>query len=562
MSYADKPWLKSYKLGPYTLDTTLAPYPEVPIFSMLDQAAEKYPGHTAVVFQERSLNYTQLKLTVDRLASALAELGIAHGDRVCLFLPNSIEYVLCDWAVLKCGAAVVPTSILRSDEGLLYELSTSGSKAIVCQEKHLERVLEARKHCNLESIIVTADKNGEDISLPHTLPKGVYDLQKLLDRPDAPPPVVDIDTHHDLCLVAFTGGATGTPKGVMLSHYNRMCSILQGLPWMMKPMLRGFAGKASTLIAVPLFHVYGHFIEQSSVCLGMRCILLPDPRDTQAMMDAILQYRPFLIPGVPTQFMRLAEAGLTRLNVMLISGAAPLPQEVADAIKKKTGLSVSQGYGLTETSTASHVNPSAFSKFTGFIPKEKFGIGVPVPDTECKLVDIETGQEVPEGEPGEIVIRGPQIMVGYWPEAGSGLTSDGWLHTGDIGVMDSDGYFQVVDRIKDMVNVSGMKVYTTSVDEVLFKHPGVLMAAAFGVPDPDMPGSERVMAVIRLKDASAQQVTVEEIRDFCRVHLPPYAIPKIIEFRDDLPLTVTEKVFKKALRDEAIAKMKTREIES
>jgi long-chain acyl-CoA synthetase len=188
--------------------------------------------------------------------------------------------------------------------------------------------------------------------------------------------------------------------------------------------------------------------------------------------------------------------------------------------------------------------------------KEKSGIGIPLPDTECKLVDPEDGQEVPFGEAGELVVRGPQIMKGYWPESGSGLTEDGWLHTGDIAVMDEDGYFQIVDRTKDMVNVSGMKVYTTKVDDVLYKHPGVLMAAAFGVPDPDIPGSERVMAVIQLKEEYRDKVTVEEIRDFVRGHLAPYAVPKFVDFQDDLPLTVTEKVFKKVLREEAIARMK------
>ena len=208
----------------------------------------------------------------------------------------------------------------------------------------------------------------------------------------------------------------------------------------------------------------------------------------------------------------------------------------------------------------SHFNLSGFSKVTGFMPKEKNGLGIPAPDTECKLVDPSTGDEVPFGEAGEIMVRGPQIMKGYWPEPGSGLTEDGWLHTGDIATMDEDGYFHMTDRTKDMVNVSGMKVYTTTVDEVLYRHPGVLMAAAFGVPDPKMPGSERVMASIQLKEDYEGKVTVDEIRDFCKEHLAPYAVPKYVEFRDDMPLTVTEKVFKKELRDEAVKKMKERGI--
>jgi long-chain acyl-CoA synthetase len=323
----------------------------------------------------------------------------------------------------------------------------------------------------------------------------------------------------------------------------------------MKPMLKGVLGKASVVIAIPLFHTYGGFVQQTAVGLGMRQIILPDPRDTQALAACILEHRPFLVPGVPTQFMRLAEAALRRSNTMLFSGSAPLPLEVAQAVRGKTGMSISEGYGLSETSALAHVNLTAFSRITGFAAREKHGIGVPVPDTECRLLDPETGKDVGQGEAGELILRGPQVMKGYWPTPGSGLTADGWLHTGDIAVMDDDGCFQIVDRIKDMVNVSGMKVYTTEVDEILFRHPAVHMAAAFGVPDPETPGSERVMAVLQLKPEQQGQVTEEEIRAFCRGALPPYAVPKYVEFRDDLPLTVTEKVFKRALREEAIALM-------
>jgi long-chain acyl-CoA synthetase len=297
-------------------------------------------------------------------------------------------------------------------------------------------------------------------------------------------------------------------------------------------------------------------VHQSAAYLGLRLILLPDPRDLRRMASSVREHRPFLFPGVPTQFMHLAEAGLRRSNTMLFSGSAPLPQEVAQRVKRKTGMPISEGYGLTETCTVTHINLSAFSRITGFVAREKPGIGVPTPDTECRLVDPVAGEDVPVGEPGEVAVRGPQVMKGYWPTPGSGLTADGWLHTGDIAVMAEDGTFQIADRIKDMVNVSGMKVYTTEVDEVLFRHPAVLMAAAFGVPDPRIPGSERVMAVVRLKDGQRSQVTERDVRDFCRAHLPLYAVPKHVVFRDDMPLTVTEKVFKRALREEAIARMK------
>ena len=555
MTVLDKPWLKSYKLGPYKLDASLAPYPELPLYHLLDQAAASYPNQTAVLFEGRELKYYQLKSQVDRLAGALTRLGVHKGDQVCLFLPNCLEYVLCYWAVLKAGGVVVPTSILRSPEGLAYELRESGARLLVCREEHLEMVQAAREQCAVECILVTSSAGYDLQALSAPLPPGALELRSTLAESDAQPPEVEIDPKHDLCELAFTGGATGIPKGVMLSHYNRYCAVLQGLPWMMKLMLRSLAGRASVLLSIPLFHTYGGFIQQSAAYLGMRLILLPDPRDAQAMADNIIQHRPFLVPGVPTQFMRLAEMGLRRSNTMLFSGAAPLPQEVAQHIKDKTGMSVSEGYGLTETSAMVTLNVSAFSRITGFIGQEIPGIGVPVPDTEVRLVDPASGLDTDAEQGGELLVRGPQLMLGYWPEPGSGLTSDGWLYTGDIAVMDEAGYFRIVDRIKDMVNVSGLKVYTTQVDEVLFRHPAVLMAAAFGVPDPEIPGSERVMAVVRLKDEPRETVSVAELQAYCREHLPPYAVPKYIEFRDDLPLTVTEKLFKRVLREEAIHRM-------
>jgi long-chain acyl-CoA synthetase len=523
--------------------------------AILDRTAQAYPNQAAILFQGRELKYHQLKRRVDSLANALAHLGLQKGDRVCLYLPNCPEFVLSYWAVLRAGGVVVPTSILRTDEGLLHEVSSSASRFMVCQEAHFDRGIALRGHTNLEGILVTSDAGYDQEQVQASLPKGVYDFAALIAAYDPLPPQVEIDPVHDLCELAFTGGATGLPKGVMLSHASRYASVIQTLPWFLKPLLGGIKGKTSVLMSLPLFHSYGNFVQISAVNLGLRLLILPDPRDTDAILASIMDHRPFLVPGVPTQFMRLADAGLKRSNCMLFSASAPLPGEVAQEIKRKTGMPVSEAYGLTETSSVSHINLTAFSRITGFLSKEKLGIGVPVPDMDCRLVDPESGEDVPLGEPGELVLRGPQMMVGYWPEPGSGLTGDGWLHTGDIAVMDETGYFQIVDRLKDMVNVSGLKVYTTEVDEVLFRHPAIAVAAAFGIPDVEIPGSERVMAVVALKEGFGGSVTEQEVRDFCRQHLPPYAVPKIVEFCDELPLTVSEKVFKKVLREQAIARM-------
>ena len=556
MNYADRPWLKSYTLGPYKLEQSLAPYPHKPVFEILNRVAQEYPNQTAILFEGKELKYHQLKSRVDSLANVFIRLGLVKSNRVCIFLPNCPEYVITYWAILEAGGVVVPTSILRTDEGLFHEVSSSGSRFIVCMDFHLDRVMALLGHTGIEGILVTSGAGYIGKPVNASLPKGVYDFASLISTPDSLAPQVEINPIADLCELAFTGGATGVPKGVMLSHANRYASTIQALPWFLKPLLGGIKGKTSVLLSIPMFHTYGNFVQVSAINLGLRLLILPDPRDTDAILASVNDHRPFLIPGVPTQFMRLADAGLKRSNSMLFSGSAPLPGEVAHEIERKTGMPISEGYGLTESTSVSHINLTAFSRITGFMSKMKPGIGVPLPDMDCRLVDPDSGEDVPIGKSGEVVIRGPQIMAGYWPDLGSGLTSDGWLHTGDIGVMDESGYFQIVDRLKDMINVSGFKVYSTEVDEVLFRHPAIAVAAAFGIPDVDIPGSERVMAVVALKVEYRNLTTVDELRDFCRLHLPPYAIPKTIEIRDELPLTVTEKVFKNALREQVIAKMK------
>ncbi|WP_299977414.1 AMP-binding protein [Desulfobacula sp.] len=555
MSYLDKPWLKSYKLGPYKLDHSLAPYPEEPLFNVLDNAAKKYPAQTAILFLKRTITYKDLKIYADKLANALTGLGVKKGDKVCVFLPNCPEAIIADWGILKTGAAAIPTSILRTDDGLVHEAGSGKAKVLICREDQLTRVLNLKEKCRFSSVIVTS-KEGFDIEpVEEDIPDGVYEFRQLLEDSEAIPPDITIDPKNNLCELAFTGGATGVPKGVMITHFNRACCIRMGLPWMMKPMIKGIQGKSSILLPVPLFHSYGRYMSQSAAYLGMRLILMPDPRDIEFIVETIKEYRPFMITAVPTQFMRIAQKKVGRINAIPMSGAAPLPKDVADSIKDELGNPVSEGYGLTETGPLTHFNISGFSKITGFMLKEKTGLGVPAPDTECKIIDQDTGEETPFGEPGEILVKGPQVMKGYWPETGSGLTKDGWLKTGDIAYMDEDGYFHMTDRIKDMINVSGNKVYSTQVDEVIFKHPAVLMAASFGVPDPKIPGSERIAAVIKLHKDYPEIVTEDDIRSFCREHLAPYAVPKFVEFRDELPMTVTEKLFKKVLRDEVIDKI-------
>ena len=551
---SDKPWLKSYKLGPYQLKKTLEPYPRTPMHKFLDDSAEAYPGQIAVEYLGNRIKYHELKDYVNRFANALSSLGVKKGDKVATVLPNCPQYIITDFAVSKTGAALVPCSTLHKIRDLEYEIGESGTETVVCSDEAFGLVNSIKDKTKLKNIIVTSplDYSAQQPEVRQV--PGAHQFKQLIAEHEPNPPHVEIDPMEDLAYLAFTGGATGIPKGVMITHYNRACNVRQAM-WLLEPLWPGMKGKAATEMLIPLFHSYGHLGMQVSIALGMRILLVSDPRDIDQAVNLLKENRPMIVYVVPTHLMKIAERKVGRLPVMFLSGAAPLPEEVYQAIKRDIMMPVSEGYGLTECGPLTHANLSTFSKITGFMAKEKLGIGLPVPDTESKIINLETGDELGAGESGEILIRGPQTMKGYWPKPGSGL-DDGWLHTGDIGRMDENGYFVLEDRIKDMANISGLKVYTTEVDEVLFKYPGVAMAAAVGVPDPERPGSERIKAFIKPREEYRGKLNAEEIIAYCREKLPSTAVPKYIEFRDELPLTVTEKIFKRALREEEIKKMK------
>ena len=554
--FTDKPWLSAYKLGPFKLVKSMQPYPAVPQFAFFDRTTQDYANKSACVFMGRKITWGQLRELADKLSAALAGLGVKKGDRVATILPTSPQFVIADSAIQKCGAVHVPCSSLHKEHELLYEIGESGAETIICLDKSLELVGSIKGETGLKTIITTAlqDFSSEESSV--TEMPGVLGLLDIIARSQPQPPRIEIDPHEDLALLAFTGGSTGTPKGVMLTHYNLATNTMQSLPWAMGPLEKGIKGKSSILITLPTFHIYGHWCMRAATYWGLQMLLNPDPRDYDTVVGYLKQYRPFIASFVPTQYMRLVEMKIGRTNTSFTSGAAPLPAEVAKAFRKQTGMPITEAYGLTETGPVTHFNLSSFAKVTGFMPFEKSeSIGLPIVDTDAKIVDPETGHEVSVGEVGELYVRGPQVMKGYWPVPGSGL-KDGWLATGDLCKADEDGYFFLVDRDKDMINVSGFKVYSTTVDSILFAHPAVAQAVTIGLPDPDRPGSERIKAFVVLKDQYRGRIDADEIINFCKQKLSPYAAPTWIEFRDSLPMTSTEKLFKKQLRDEEIKKMK------
>lgn len=558
-SYTDKPWLQMYKLGAFKLKKTLH-YPAKPLFSILDDAAEQFPNRDVYHYLGRRMKFRELKTQVEKLASAFVHLGIKKGDTVIVYLPNCPQFIISDFAVLKTGAVLVPCSPLLKETKLKDIAEESKAGTIICMEKNCDMVKAIQKSTGIKHVIVTSiqdysSSESKDINeIPDT-----YHFRKLISEHEPAVLDVNINPHEDLAILAFTGGSTGVPKGVMLTHHQRLSNIMQGLPWMMAP-LPNLKGTASSLLAVPVFHAMGHYLMQSCVFWAIKIFLIPDSRNTKGIVDIMNEFRPFLIFMVPTQLLRLARprVKIKRMPVLVMSGSAPLPEEVALRLEQKIRMPVSESYGLTETGPCTHINISGLAKVTRFASSTIPGIGIPVPDTEAKIVDPVSKKEVTFGDVGELWIRGPQVMKGYWPEPGSGLEPDGWFRTGDLGKMDEKGYFFIVDRIKDMINVSGMKVYSIEIDEVLFKHPAVLAVVSIGVPDPKRPGSERIKAFIQLRDEFKGNVSEEEIITYCKEKLAAYAIPKAIEFRDDLPFTVTEKLFKRALREEEIKKMKER----
>ena len=557
VSVGDKPWLKQYKLGPYKLPQTKEPYPRIAIHSLLDAAAAEFPGKAACSYLGHEMSYGDLKQEADRFATALVSLGVKKGDKVATILPTSPQFIISDFGILKAGAVHVPCSVLHKAADLIYEVGDSGAETVICTEMSLETVNSIKDKTRVKNIIVTSIMDYSSAKPAAEPLLGVLQFSDLIAGHEPNPPDVDIDPMKDLAVLPFTGGATGLPKGVMVTHYNRSAALTH-VAWYMEPLKIGVRGKTSIMMPVALFHQYGHTMMHFAIYWGLKMYLLPDPRDVDMLFEMLTKHRPFLCSCVPTQYSRLAARGLGRTNTMFMSGAAALAVEVAQRFKQQTGMPITEAYGLSETSGGTHINLSAFSKLTGFMSAEKLGsIGVPTPDTEVKIVDLDTGQEAAPGKEGELWVRGPQVMLGYWPEVGKGLV-DGWLPTGDVVTMDDDGYFYITDRVKDMANVSGLKVYTRLVDDVLYEHPAVADAVAIGIPDAERPGSDRIKAFVRLNPEYEGKVTAEEIISHCKEKLPPYAAPKFVEFRKELPLTVTDKLFKRQLRDEEIAKMKAR----
>ncbi|MHA1614763.1 MAG: aldehyde ferredoxin oxidoreductase C-terminal domain-containing protein, partial [Candidatus Thorarchaeota archaeon] len=552
----EKPWLDSYQIGPFKLEHSMAPYPEMNVYKFLEDSAAKFPDIVACEYSGEEMKYPELKDKVDRLASALVALGVKKGDTVATVLPSCPEFIIADYAAMKIGAIHVPLSILHKADDLQYELNESKTKVVVCSYRRIERVNQVKSETKVKTVIYVPTKLFPDYEYPEMkqiLDENYHLMGDLIEKHGPHTETVAINPKEDIALLPFTGGTTGQPKGTMLTHYNITSNVRQTVHWMMDPLKDGIIGKSAAVVCVPIFHAYGHWAVHACISWGIK-IHLMDSRDLTKIVETINLHRPFMVFAVPTHYTLFSQMDLVKAQIFYFSGAAALPEGLAVEFEEKSGVPMGEGYGATETSGVATINISALSKVTGYIEETKRGVGIPIPDTDIKIVDPDTGQELPMGERGEIWIRGPQTMRGYYPTPGSGLKDD-WLPMGDIVEIDSDGYFKIVDRIKDMINVSGNKVYSRVIDDILHEHDAIEIAGVIGIPDPERPGSERVKAFIQLKHEYKGKVSEQDIIDFLRDKVKPYAIPKWVEFRDELPLTIVMKLFKKKLREEELAKM-------
>ena len=558
--YQSKPWLKSYEKGvPEAIR-----YEEICMPDILDRTAKQFPEKTALIFQGFTLSFRQLKDMVDRFAACLTAFGVKQGDAVALLLPNVIPCVVAYFAILKIGAISVMNNPLYSDPELDHQFNDSGAKVLVTLDLLGNRMIDLRPKTKIKQIVYTSI--GDYLPFPKNLlfplvakkkklaadVKAATDVFKWKDciAKYAPnPPAVKIG-FEDVAMYQYTGGTTGVSKGVMLTHANLSKQVQQLKAWF--PAFNN--GTEIMLGALPYFHVFGLSVSMNfSIHMGFAQVLVPRPQP-EPLLESIRNFRPTFAPLVPTMYIgMLNHPDLKKTDMSCIkgafSGSAPLPVEVIHDFEKATGAVIVEGFGMTETTPVTHVNP-----FHGGARKVG-SIGVPISDTLCRIVDLEDGvKDMPIGERGELIVKGPQIMKGYrgMPEETANTLKDGWIYTGDIATMDEDGYFYIVDRKKDMIISGGFNVYPRDIDEIYYDHPKVQEACSIGIPDPKR--GENVKLFIVLKEG--ETATQEEMIEFGKTKLAAFKLPTEVEFRKELPKTNVGKILRKQLKSDEMEKRK------
>ena len=572
MAERERPWLKSY---PPDVPHSLAPYPERPVWSLLEDSARRYPDRPAVAFPvaplARRLTYRQLKEEAERFAGAMAAMGIGKGDRVGLLLPNCPQFVVAWYGLQRLGAVPVGNNPLYTQRELTHQLQDAGVDTLVVLDLLYPLAAAVRGDAGLKTVIVT--KVGDYLRFPINMLAPLKQKREARheDRPWPPvpadadvtwwsalmartypqPPPLQVDAVEDVAALVYTGGTTGLSKGAMLTHHNLVSNALQTGAWFSDVK----EGEEAIMSILPFFHSYGlSAVMHVAISRAMKLILLPR-FELEMALKAIDKEKATLFPGVPRIYIAINESDarekfdLSSIRACF-SGAAPLPVSVAEKFEAISGGRLVEGYGLTETSPVTHINP--------IYGKRKFGsIGLPIPDTDCKVVDLDDPEkEVGPGREGELCIAGPQVMKGYWnrPEETADMIrvhKDGvrWLHTGDVATVDDEGYFSIVDRKKDMIIVSGFNVYPTDVEQVLYRHPKVQQVCVVGIPDAKTGEAVKAFVVLRESEAATEEEILTWARDE-KHGLTGYRAPKSVEFRDELPTTMVGKVLRRVLLEE------------
>ncbi len=555
--YLSRPWVRFYEPG-------VLPDVDIPLKSVpqaFDEAAGRFADKTALIFYGRAITYRELRESADRLACALARLGLKKGERVALYLLNSPQFVIAYFAVLKCGCAVTPISPVYTSHEVRFQLDNSGARVVVCQDILFDKVEKAG--AALDHVIVTSVAEylpplkklfgwvfGGTASPSVSRRDNVHSFQALLAGAQPTPPKVEIDPVADIAALPYTGGTTGNPKGVVLTHYNLIAAQIAS-----RSAFPSFEeGKEVIIAFLPFFHIYGQVVIMLNGLTGGHTLVLFTAPDTEAILEAIAKYGVSVFYGVPTLYEYLKDHKDTgkvdwkRLKG-IVCGADTLHESTAKDWTKRTGAAICEGYGLSETCATSHINPRNRLKAGSF--------GLPVTNVMAAVIDPDTRAFVDAGQTGELILAGPNVMQGYWKNpqetASAFIESEGirWLRTGDIVRMDEEGYFHFHDRSKDLIKYKGHSVFAKDVEAVLYGHPAVKAAGVIGVPDPAV--GQRIKAIVVPQPESRGKLSEEDILAWCREKLAAYKVPHIIEFRGELPKTDVGKVSRRELREEHTA---------
>lgn len=565
----EKAWLNLY---PTEIPTTIS-YEEIPVQAYLTRAYQNSPEKTAIHFMGKDVSYKEFYTSALKFANYLRLIGIEKGDRVAIMLPNCPQSAIAFFGILYSGAIVVQTNPLYTERELKYQMVNSGAKAIIALDLLYPRIVNVVNETSLEHVIITGIKdylpfpkniiypfiqkkeNGISIKVEH---RGIYHLYTEIMKIGKPERIQSpFNFDEDIALLQYTGGTTGPPKGVKLTHKNLVSNTAMCEAW----LYQSKRGEEVVLGMLPFFHVYGMTtVLVLTVMMNNKMVLMPKP-DMDLALKLIEKQKPTLFPGAPTMYIgllnhpQIQKYDLSSIRAC-ISGSAALPIEVKEQFEQVTGGKLVEGYGLTETSPVTHAN----FVWAGSENNEKGSIGVPWPNTDACILGPETTEPLAVGEIGEIAVRGPQVMQGYWqlPEETASTFREDWFLTGDLGYMDEKGRFYIVDRKKDMIIASGFNVYPREIEEVLYEHDAILECVVAGIPDPYR--GETVKAFIVLKEGAA--VTEEELDQFCRKNMASFKIPRQYEFRDELPKTAVGKILRRTLIEEEKKKQKEDSINS